>query len=694
MFAIRICVAIAMLAAGVAYARGSATTFGSGCGAAQPPTIVVSGTIAPGGLVTLAVGNVPPGATTYLIIGASNASSAAGPLPLPLPTPFGGGCALLVSPDLAATVPFVGASFAIPGTLPASLADIHLYMQALCVSPGTAVASAGLDIHVTLPTVTGIVALPGGAPVANARVTLFVPDLSVFAERRTDAFGAFAFEAVPAGTYRLGVAAKNYAYDERTLIIGAASTTQSFALQPETHPGAWSLAGSTAPELFDATDIGAYRPDGTILFCHDTTDPIVFDPETGTKWLGPASGTPQGCMNTTHLPDGGVMLAGGQNGSSPGDFTKAISWVKKFTTAGQWSPMPWMLAPTGRWYPGLARLADGRVLVFGGGTAPNAERTDTAEIFDPATATWTWTGSMGSKNEFAPSALLFTGKVLRTWGSAPELYDPAAGSWSVAGTMATSPVARGFPDHSDHSVVVLANGRALLVGVRGNPAAAMTESFNATTGAFTAGTSPDLKRYQCEIVQLPDGRIFVGAGDESSAPSAEPDVLGIVRRCDLLDPDSGAWRRMADMAIYREYHAITLLTRDARVLTTGGTAIKFQVGPTSTAIESWAPPYLFRGVRPQLTGLSDASPARGQTVACTVFPATALTSFVLAGLPTTTHWVDGGIPRRLVLPATQVGALASTTIPSDPNLVPLGWYFLFGMVDDIPSAAFIVNVGP
>lgn len=227
MFAIRICVAIAMLAAGVAYARGSATTFGSGCGAAQPPTIVVSGTIAPGGLVTLAVGNVPPGATTYLIIGASNASSAAGPLPLPLPTPFGGGCALLVSPDLAATVPFVGASFAIPGTLPASLADIHLYMQALCVSPGTAVASAGLDIHVTLPTVTGIVALPGGAPVANARVTLFVPDLSVFAERRTDAFGAFAFEAVPAGTYRLGVAAKNYAYDERTLIIGAASTTLS-----------------------------------------------------------------------------------------------------------------------------------------------------------------------------------------------------------------------------------------------------------------------------------------------------------------------------------------------------------------------------------------------------------------------------------------------------------------------------------
>jgi hypothetical protein len=32
------------------------------------------------------------------------------------------------------------------------------------------------------------------------------------------------------------------------------------------------------------------------------------------------------------------------------------------------------------------------------------------------------------------------------------------------------------------------------------------------------------------------------------------------------------------------------------------------------------------------------------------------------------------------------------TLPTDPNLLPLGYYMLFAMVDDIPSIARIVNV--
>ena len=148
------------------------------------------------------------------------------------------------------------------------------------------------------------------------------------------------------------------------------------------------------------------------------------------------------------------------------------------------------------------------------------------------------------------------------------------------------------------------------------------------------------------------------------------------------------------MTWYREYHAVTLLVPDGRVLTTGGTRIKFQYGPTSADIEGYSPPYLFRGVRPQLSSLSDASPARGQAVRFRVFPATRLTSVVLMGTQTTTHWVDGGIPRRLVLPVSQVGSLAEVTMPLDPNLAPLGWYMLFGMVDDIPSEALIFRIDP
>jgi hypothetical protein len=77
-----------------------------------------------------------------------------------------------------------------------------------------------------------------------------------------------------------------------------------------------------------------------------------------------------------------------------------------------------------------------------------------------------------------------------------------------------------------------------------------------------------------------------------------------------------------------------------------------------------------------------------------VFPATRLTSVVLMGTGAHTHWVDTGVQRRLVLPVQQAGPTATVTLPADPNLLPLGYYMLFAMVDDIPSAAKIVRVGP
>jgi len=541
--------------------------------------------------------------------------------------------------------------------------------------------------------VVGTIAGPlPGAPVPDARVTLFTPGSSAFFEVRSDASGAYAFLNVPAGAYRLGVASVGREYQEVGVQVGPGRERVDFTLAPETHPGEWQVIGSTLPHLLDATDIGALRPDGRILYCHDTQDPIVFDPLTGTTALFGPSGSEQGCMNTTQLEDGSILFVGGQDGSAPGSFRNAISWVKRYLPDNTWLQLADMLAPTGRWYPGLARLNDGRLLVFGGGTAPNAARTDTAELFDPATQTWSWVGSMGSANEFAPAALLLNGRVLRTWGANPELFDPATGLWSPAAPLVFQH--RGYPDHSDHSLLVLSDGRALVIGQRGTgqPPPAMTEYYDPASGLFSAGTSPGLVRYQGEVVYLPDGRVFYGAGDQGTTAGPEPNVLGIVRRCDLFDPIEASWRRVADMPAFREYHGVTLLIPDGRVVTTGGTRIKFQVGPTTADIEAFSPPYLFRGVRPRLSGLSDATPARGEALGFEVFPETRLTAVVLMGLQTTTHWVDGGIPRRLELAVDQQGSSAEVILPVDPDRLPLGWYLLFGMVDDIPSEALIVRV--
>jgi len=169
-------------------------------------------------------------------------------------------------------------------------------------------------------------------------------------------------------------------------------------------------------------------------------------------------------------------------------------------------------------------------------------------------------------------------------------------------------------------------------------------------------------------------------------------MLGVVRWCDLYDPAGNIWRRVADMPSFREYHAVTVLLPDGRVATTGGTRIKFQVGPTTADIEAFRPPYLYRGIRPRITSVSNLSPSRGSWLTLEISPLTGITSVVLLGTPSTTHWVDGGIPRRLVLPVTQSAGTVEVRLPTDPNRLPLGYYLLFAMVDDIPSEAVILRV--
>ncbi len=533
---------------------------------------------------------------------------------------------------------------------------------------------------------------PPNDPVANARITIFTPSLTYFAETRSDASGVYAIDNVPEGAYELGCAGMRFDYIEQSVTLGAGGLQRDFDLAPESHPGQWDIIGSTAPELLDATDIGILLATGQIFYCHDTTDPILFDPATGDRSFPASSPSQQGCQNGSLMADGQVIMMGGQSPTDPGSFRNAIPWTKTWSPAlGTWQILPDMQHGVGRWYPGLARLADGSLLVMGGGQCCDAARTATCERFDQATQAWSYTGSMINPTEFPPTALLYTGEVLMTWWP-PQLYNPTQEQWRLTG--AFNQPNRFWPGHADHSLVILADGRALAVGVVGGPDGntTMAEVYDPATETWSLTSNPELVRLQTEVVQLPDGRVFVGGGDTEVDPIPVDDVLGIVRWCDLYDAEVDEWRRVADMAWHREYHAVTLLVPDGRVVTTGGTLIKFQAGPTSADIEAFSPPYLFRGVRPEIASLSTTDLPRGSQITIELAVATELTSIVLMGTQTTTHWVDGGIPRRLVLPVQQTGTTVTATVPDDPNVAILGHYMLFAMVDDIPSVANIVRV--
>lgn len=540
--------------------------------------------------------------------------------------------------------------------------------------------------------VTGIVRQAGGSqdPIPDARVTLFDPALTFFKEMRTDVTGAYTMEGVPAGSYQLGASALRFEYVESAAVVTVGPDAFDVFLGPETETGYWEVIGDTLPEFLDGTDIGFLRPDGTIFYCHDTMDPLVFDPVTGEKSFPAGSPTAQGCMNGTVLEDGRILVAGGNTGG-PANFQDAVPWVKTYTSpSDSWQVLADLQLTVGRYYPGLARLSDGSLLVMGGGMRPDATRTETCERFDLATQTWSFTGSMVNPTDFPPCALLYTGDVLATWWP-PQLYDPETEQWRLTGNF--NQPNRLWPGHSDHSIVVLADGRVVAIGIREGPDGntVMGEIYDPTTETWNLTSNPGLVRLQTEVVQLPDGRILVAGGEtEVHSPPVE-NVEGVVKWSDLYDPSMDTWRRVADLNWFREFHAVTLLVPDGRVVTTGGTSIGEQ-GPASADIEAFVPPYLLRGVRPAITDISNTTPARGEEISLQIFPDTGITSVVLMGTGATTHWVDAGIPRRLVLPAAQNDSTIVTTLPTDPNVLPLGYYMLFAMVDDIPSEAVIVQV--
>jgi N-acetylneuraminic acid mutarotase len=109
-------------------------------------------------------------------------------------------------------------------------------------------------------------------------------------------------------------------------------------------------------------------------------------------------------------------------------------------------------------------LANGKVLVVGGW---NDNRLNSAELYDPASGTWSVTGSLNIARDSHTATLLPNGKVLVAGGlfhdptstsytTSAELYDPATASWTFTGSLHT--------ERAIHTATRLQNGKILVVG--------------------------------------------------------------------------------------------------------------------------------------------------------------------------------------------------------------------------------------
>jgi N-acetylneuraminic acid mutarotase len=278
----------------------------------------------------------------------------------------------------------------------------------------------------------------------------------------------------------------------------------------------------------------------------------------------------------TLLANGKVLVVGGPDGSSP--CCRQLGNAELYDPAtGQWSATGSLSTP--RVGHIAVRLANGKVLVAGGGTSylpvigvnytyNNAEIS--AEIYDPDTGAWSATGNLSVARVSHTETLLADGRVLVTGGygvgsvvlNNAELYDPATGAWKPAGTM-NSP-------RSLHTATLLPGGGVLVVGGLNTifypPLLRSAELYDPATGSWTATRDAITARVLHTATLLHNGKVLVAGGVR-----VEPfDHYGDgVDKAELYGPATGQWSATGSLAASRVVQTATLLP-NGRVLVAGG----------------------------------------------------------------------------------------------------------------------------
>ena len=262
------------------------------------------------------------------------------------------------------------------------------------------------------------------------------------------------------------------------------------------------------------------------------------------------------------LPDGRALVIGVDPESSGSASDLAEVYDPATATFTPTGPLPPSFRPTpsdGTVFTATG-LGDGRVLVTNGHNAA-------AAIFDPMTATFTLTGSLSTPRSYPSTAVLGSGQVLVVGGeadtgpaapifSSAEVFDPTTGRFTPTGSLAVA--------LSAATATTLADGRVLVTAGEGQ--AGLAELYDPHTRAFApTGTMTTLRR-QHAVSMLSDGRVLVLGGLLTPSPGPDDELLG---SAEVFDPATGSFTAVGSLVVPRRMANATLLN-DGRVLVTGG----------------------------------------------------------------------------------------------------------------------------
>jgi hypothetical protein len=258
----------------------------------------------------------------------------------------------------------------------------------------------------------------------------------------------------------------------------------------------------------------------------------------------------------TLLTNGLVLVVGGQSG----DFSTVTNSVELYDpSSGTWTTTNSL--HTGRYQHTASLLPNGQVFVAGG-IDNSLNVLSSAELFNPVTGTWTQINVLKTVRTAHTANLLPNGKVLLAGGqnnstyiSSAELYDPMTGTNTTTATLNTA--------RAQHTATMLANGKVLVTGGQGGLGATnSTEVYDYANGTNTLTGSLNTARAQHMATLLPNGKVLIAGGQHVLFGYA-------TNSAELYDPSNGTWTATGSMTTNRGRHTATLLP-SGKVLVAGG----------------------------------------------------------------------------------------------------------------------------
>lgn len=205
------------------------------------------------------------------------------------------------------------------------------------------------------------------------------------------------------------------------------------------------------------------------------------------------------------LHDGTILVSGGIGSELDPAFTGREADVVDVAAGAVTATSPMTQTRAGHT---MTTLRSGRVLVAGGGVA-------SAEIYDPAVVEglrFKAVGAMTTARTNHAATLLPSGHVLVTGGdavgTAAELFDPATSSFTALPPMTEK--------RSKHGAVLMGNGLVLVVG------GGTAELFDPVSKTFRTTSPPGAARDGRTARLLANGKVFVTGGETLAADMFDP----------------------------------------------------------------------------------------------------------------------------------------------------------------------------